>query len=86
MTAPSEFYVRSPLALWQFFCPHPCREQWMASISAVKVPKPPCSTAAQASPLMTSDIPPKTRGSGRSRSPLVNPSLTLRQRVRAQCG
>lgn len=23
VTEPSVFYVRSPLAFWQFFCPHP---------------------------------------------------------------
>ena len=41
MTEPSVFYVRSLLAVRRFFCPHRCRRQLMASISAVKVPMQP---------------------------------------------
>lgn len=85
MTEPSVFYVLSPLAVWRFFCPHPCRGRWMASISTVRVPESPCGSMAQASPLMTPNILPKTKRSGRSRCSLVNPGAKLRQRERTQC-
>ncbi len=73
MTAPSVFYVRSPLALRRFFCPHLCRGRPMASIPAVKVPQSPRRSATEASLHMTLSIPPKTGGSERSGCSLVDP-------------
>ena len=59
MTEPSVFYVRSLLAIWRFFCPHRCRRQLMAGISAVKVPESPCGSMIQASLLNDAQHPPK---------------------------
>ena len=59
MTEPSVFYVRSLLAIWRFFCPHRCRRQLMAGISAVKVPESPCGSMIQASLLNDAQHPPE---------------------------
>lgn len=59
MTVPSVFYARSPLASRQFFCPHHCRGQPMASISTVKVPSSPCGPVAKASLLNDVQHPPE---------------------------
>ena len=62
VTVPSVFYVRSLLAVRQFFCPHRCRRQLMASISAEKVPQPPCGVMAGASLLNDAQHPPEDEG------------------------
>ena len=59
MTEPSVFYVRSLLAIWRFFCPHRCRRQLMAGISAVKVPESPCGSMIQESLLNDAQHPPE---------------------------
>ena len=59
MTVPSVFYVRSPLALWRFFCPHLCRGRPMASIPAVKVPQSPRRSTTEASLLNDAQHPPE---------------------------
>lgn len=62
VTVPSVFYVRSLLAVRQFFCPHRCRRQLMASISAEKVPQPPCGAMAGASLLNDAQHLPEDEG------------------------
>lgn len=62
VTVPSVFYVRSLLAVRQFFCPHRCRRQLMASISAEKVPQPPCGAVAGASLLNDAQHLPEDEG------------------------
>jgi len=57
----------------------------MASISTVKVPELPCSSAIQASLLMTFSTTPKTWVGKRSSCSLVNPGAKLRQQERTQC-
>lgn len=59
ITEPSVFYVRSLLAMRQFFCPHRYRRQLMASIFAVKVPHRPCDSADEASLLNDAQHPPE---------------------------
>ena len=62
VTVPSVFYVRSLLAVRRFFCPHRCRRQLMASISAEKVPQPPCGAMAGASLLNDAQHLPEDEG------------------------
>ena len=62
VTVPSVFYVRSLLAMRRFFCPHRCRRQLMASISAEKVPQPPCGAVAGASLLNDAQHLPEDEG------------------------